>query len=461
MASLIKANTPGYDKSLDYNIYWANDRGDRIMEIEKVLSFSYVKAVQSIGPFEISIPYEKGFETGRDYQIQFWRKPYGSSVSRMDYFGFARTFGRKSSGGNAIMTIRGFDPMYLIDGRIIAYPTQSAEAAVTDNAGDIMKGAVRANISNDEDYGGSGLTPSRDMTGFTVAADLADGSSITRAFSWDNLLGMLQDTHEASVVAAGDSGTPVYFGIQTSLGLDNKPAFLFYTSTSQPGADRTGKTVLSFENGSVAEAEYVQDYSQEITVVYAGGQGTEDNRTISKQSSATRYNASRYNVREAFAWATMAETAAGVDAEAYKRLNEGRGREMLQITIQDSELVRYQLDWNVGDKISYDVLDVQGDEIVRSVGISVGPDGERLTTRLEQGALIGSPEERRDYELLKLKRALTRQYSREDTLYKGTGSAVPTTTELPNHGMYYLYDNGIARRAYYNLAGTIRNVTLT
>lgn len=457
MASLIKANSPGYDKSLEYNIYWANDRGERIMEIEKVLSFSYVKAVQSVGPFEIMIPYEKGFQTGQDYQIQFWRKPYGSNVSKMDYFGFARTFSRKSSGGNAIATIRGFDPLYLLDGRIVAYHTQSAAAAVTDNAGDIMKGAVRANISNDEDYSGAGPTPSRDMVDFSVAGDLGDGSSITRAFSWDELLGMLRDTHEASVTA----GTAVYFGIQTSLGPDNKPAFLFYTSTGQPGADRTGKTVISFENGSVAEAEFVQDYSQEVTVVYAGGQGTETNRTISKQSSDTRYNASRYNVREAFAWATMAETAAGVTGEAYKRLNEGRGREMLQVTIQDSDLVRYQLDWNVGDKISYDVLDVQGDEIVRSVGVSVGPSGERLTTRLEQGALIGSPEERRDYELLKLKRAITRQYSREDTLYKGTGSAAPTTTELPNHGMYYLFDNGIVKRVYYNLSGTITLATLT
>ena len=359
------------------------------------------------------------------------------------------------------MTIRGFDPMYLLEGRIVAYQTGTAEASATDYAGDMMKEAVRTNIINDEDYGGSGLTPPRTMTDFEVAADLGDGSSITRAFSWDDLLGMLKDTHEASVIAAGDSGTGVYFGISTSLGDGNKPTFLFYTSTGQPGADRTGKTTLSFENGSVAEAEFVQDYSQEVTVVYAGGQGTKDNRTISKQSSSARYNASRYNVREAFAWGTMAETAAGVAGEAYKRLNEGRGREMLQITIQDSELVRYQLDWNVGDKISYDVLDVQGDEIVRSVGVSVSSDGERLTTRLEQGALIGSPEERRDYEIIKLKRGLTRQYSREDTLYKGTGSAVPTTTELPNHGMYYLYDNGIARRAYYNLAGTIRNVTLT
>lgn len=461
MTSLIKANSPGYDKSLDYNIYWANDRGERIMEIEKVLGFNYVKAVQSIGPFEIMIPYEKGFQTGRDYQIQFWRKPYGSSVSRMDYFGFARTFSRKSSGGNPVMTIRGFDPMYLLEGRIVAYQTETAEASATDYAGDMMKEAVRTNIINDEDYGGSGLTPPRTMTDFEVAADLNDGSSITRAFSWDNLLGMLQDTHEASVVAAGDSGTPVYFGIQTSLGLDNKPSFLFYTSTGQPGADRTSKTILSFENGSVAEAEFVQDYSQEATVVYAGGQGTKDNRTISKQSSATRYNASRYNVREAFAWATMAETAAGVDAEAYKRLNEGRGREMLQITIQDSDLVRYQLDWDVGDRLGYDVLDVQGDSIVRSGMVSVGPDGERLTARLEQGALIGSPEERRDYELLKLKRAVSRQWSREDTLYKGFGSSVPTTAELPNHGMYYHYSNGITHREYTNSNGTIRYKVMT
>ena len=65
MASLIKANSPGYNKDLDYNIYWANDRGERLMEIEKVLGFNYVKAVQSVGPFEIMIPYEKGFETGR------------------------------------------------------------------------------------------------------------------------------------------------------------------------------------------------------------------------------------------------------------------------------------------------------------------------------------------------------------------------------------------------------------
>lgn len=461
----------------EYAIWWANDRGDRIQPIADYLSFTYTKSMHSIGSFAITIPYEKDpglgvtqgqiltsqaaglFPFGRDYQIQFHRQPFGSTSYNLDFFGLARA--REIStdnNGNTTLTIYGFDPHYLLAGRIVAYYTESAQSTMTDNAGDILKAIVTDNSTDNTDYSGGDVDPARTLDDFTIAADLGDGTSITKSFAWDNLLDALNDIHDTSAAA----GTAAYFGIETTIGADYRPSFLFYTATGQPGADLTGGPEFSFENGSLSSARYMDDYSEEITVAYATGQGVKENRLISKKTTGdNRHNLSRYNVREAVAYASNEKTSAGVDAAAYNLLNEKRPTELFEATLQDSERLRYQADWNQGDKVPVNYAGRQFEGIVRAVTVTKTQDGERIDARFEHGAFIGKPTERIIKKLKRLEKEYRKLMKAEDTLYKGTGSSIPTTTDLPQKGMYFYYENGLTRRLYMNADGTVRFTTLT
>ncbi len=462
----------------DYALWWANDRGDRLRPITDYLSFTYTKSMHSIGSFALTIPYEKSptlantpgqiltsqaaglFPFGRDYQLQIYRKPFGSTGYDLDFFGLARAREIVTDGnGNTTLTIYGYDPMYLLAGRIVAYYTQSAQATMTDNAGDILKAVVTDNSSDDTDYGGGDASPTRVLTDLTVAANLGDGTSITKSFAWDNVLDALEEIHNASAAA----GTAAYFAIQTTVGSDYRPDFLFYTATGQPGADRTDGPEFSFENGSLAHARYMEDYSNEITVAYATGQGTESTRQISKKTSSdNRHLLSRYNVREGVAYASNEKTSAGVDAAAYNLLNDNRPSELFEATLQDSARMRYQADWQQGDKVPVNFAGRQFDGIVRAVTVAINPSGEQIKARFEHGAFIGNPTERMVKRLKKLEKEYRKLMKAEDTMYKGAGSSVPTTTELPNEGMWFNYENGLTRRRYENFDGTnIRFVTVT
>ena len=80
------------------------------------------------------------------------------------------------------------------------------------------------------------------------------------------------------------------------------------------------------------------------------------------------------------------------------------------------------------------------------------------------GATIGNAVAPLMKEIKRLKRDLARQAAggAEFAKYMGTGSSVPTTTELPRQGMWYNYKNGLTRRRYENFDGTnIRFVTVT
>jgi len=463
----------------EYALWWANDRGDRLQPISGYLSFAYTKSMHSIGPFALTIPFEKPaglssrdasiltsqaagqFPFGRDYQLQIHRKPFGSTAYNLDYFGFARA--REiitDSNGNTTLTIYGYDPMYLLAGRIVAYYTQSAQATMTDNAGDILKAIVTDNTTDNTDYTGGDVDPARTIDSLTIAADLGDGTSITKSFSWDNVLDVLNEVHDASAAA----GTAAYFGIQTTIGADYRPSFLFYTGTGQPGADLTDGPEFSFENGSLVSARYMEDYSDEITVAYATGQGVESNRLISKKTTSdNRHNLSRYNVREGVAYASNEETSAGVDAAAYNLLNERRPSELFEATLQDSERLRYQADWNQGDKVPVSYARRHYEGIIRAVTVSVDPNGEQLAARFEHGAFIGKPTERIVQKLKRLEKEYRKLLKAEADLYKGTKSGIGspfTTTDLPRHGMYGAQTT--VNELHINFNGAIRKIsTLT
>ncbi len=434
--------------------------GNRLGEIP-VTAFEYEKIVNWYGNFSVTGPVnEWPLEwRGLDYQYHFWRKPRGGEWA-VDFVGIQRDRGRETHGAMTTVTVEGFDQNELLDRRVIAYAAGTAQAQKTNNIDDIMKAIVRENLGSDAVDGRNTTNTFR----LTVAPDEGLAASITTGFAWQMLLETLRDLADNS---AGQATGAVALFFEIALAGYNgnhQPLFQFRTKVGQPGINRTTSNEhsgFSLGNSNISNVRYERSYADEINFVYAGGLGLKDDRNVQSAGDTTRINASPINRRETFVSASHVEDA-DVLQVVYEELNAGRPTHALEATILDTETSPYQIAWGHGDKVSVFYDDGQFDEIIRRTQVRVVNKHETITGQFGAGASLGNPMVPMMRKLAKLEKAIKKAAAgAEFAKYMGTGSSVPTTTELPREGMYYLYDNGIARRSYYNLGGVIRYATLT
>lgn len=427
------------------------------------VSFRYVKAANDLGYFEVTAPANEWPMEWRnlDYQYHFWRKPNGGAW-KLDFVGLARDRFSDTVRGVTTKRVEGYGANHVLARRVVAYKAGTAGADKTDYLDDMMKAVVYDNL-------GAGASDARNIAtafGLTIAADLSDAPNATKAFSYENVLTVLQSLADTS---AGQASSPVelFFNVACDGYASNEtPTFQFRTFTGQPGRDRTdgggnnAPIIFSLDNANIDNVHYQRVFSEEANYIYAGGNGLEDDRNVQEASDSTRIGESPINRCEMFVSASHVDDADVVQV-AYEALNDNRPTRKLTCTLLDTETARYGVDWEWGDKVTVEHGEGSFDEVVRVVEVSVQNKKEIISAQFGFGASLYNPLSSVVKKLNKLEKALNRQANGQPAKYKGTGSSVPTTTELPREGEYYLFDNGLVRRAYYNVGGTIRNVTLT
>lgn len=206
--------------------------------------------------------------------------------------------------------------------RIVAYDSDSAFAQKTDNVGDLIKQFARENL-------GSSIDASRDTSAssanlvtpgyLTIEADKGDGTSITRQTARGDMLGVCQDIADDSTTG----GTYMSFGIIGGLG---GSAFNLVTRAGQWGIDKRagqpGQVILSPERGNIENWRVEIDYTEEATVIIAGGYGASNTRIIQTALDTTRINDSPFGHIEKFIDAPNCPTAATVLSYAQSALRQ-------------------------------------------------------------------------------------------------------------------------------------------
>jgi hypothetical protein len=368
-----------------YEIYLTTDTGLRIALLDNILGLTAARAACAIAPFRLDLP--PSFDTSLivpDRQVQVWRAPEGGRLSLWRSY-FVRKWRYETRGSDQSLTISGPDVNDLLRRRIVAFYAASAEASKTDYADDMMKDIVRESIT-DSNPGTTAGDRTDWSSYFTIAGDLSHGPTLTKAFAWETLLtsnggGVLS----AIAKAAKEAGTEVFFDIVPNIVSSTRITFQFRTYTGQPGADRTGLgAVFDQARGNLEDPFLEYDYTEEITYVYAGGQGEDADRNIQQVSDATRFNASAWNRCEAFADARMQATNNGVREAGRALLQEGRPRRRFGGTPVNTAGFRFGRDWDFGDKVRARYRSVEFDAIVRAVTISLDGDGrEKIQARLD------------------------------------------------------------------------------
>ena len=361
----------------NYELWLDRDDGTRLAEIDDFESLVYNMSLHQVGACSLVLP--DGFDEtllAADRRLEVWRQPSGGKLQLERTYFLRGLKDWTDKQGVRRIQITGLDGNYLPSGRIIAYAAGSAQASQTGTVDNIMKEIVRDNLGSD-----AAAARQVSSTYFSVQANTSEGTTITKAFSWRNVLTVLQDLTETARAA----GTTIYFDMTPV----TPTVWEFRTRSGQLGQDHTypngiGIVLLGLEYGNLEEPTREVDWSDEITYVYCGGQGEGAARAITEVSDTTRLNRSLFGRREAFQDARGEDSANGRTASANARLAEGRPRVKFSGKIVDSEGTKYGLHWRFGDKLSAIYRGQQYDGVVKAVEVKVDSTGkEEIEARLE------------------------------------------------------------------------------
>ncbi len=373
----------------NYELWLSRDDGTRIAQMTNTEGFEYAIVMHDVGVCRITLPGIKswlplamdmrGLQTAMlatDMRLEIWRQPTGGALALERVYLLRRAISQVDASGRSSVVLSGVDGNDLLRRRIVAYAAGSAEARMSGEVDDLCKTIVRQNLGVD-----AAVARQIDSAYFTVETDMSAGPSLTRSFSWRTVLTVLQDLAQAAQAA----GTAIYWHVA-----DIEPTrWQFCTRIGQPGQDHTypnGQSPVLFglEYGNLAEPSLDEDYTDEVTYVYAGGQGEGSDRNIQTAEEVPRSTRSLYGRREAFSDARNEESDAGVLAAARGRLSGGRPRRRFTARLVDAPSTRYGTHWRWGDKLTAIYEDQSYDAIVRAIRVRVDGSGhETIDARLD------------------------------------------------------------------------------
>lgn len=358
---------------------WLSDRnGTRIQPIENFVgsaALAYTRVVNEITPLTLTLPlnstYTELFKEPSqylDWRIEVWRRlGDGEEYLDTETIWFIRDV--KKSLNPKTLTITAYSANEILNRRIIAFKSGTSGAQKTDNIDDIMKAYVRENI-------GASASASRNYSAYmTVAGDLGQGVSITKAASFDGLLETLQALSQQSFTQ-GTTPVPIFFdviGVTTASGVANLE---FATYKNQRGLDRTYtgqaySVTLSEETQTLDNVEITYSFADEINYVFVGGAGEGSLRAVEEVSDTTRIAYSPINRREAFVNYTNSNVAAVLQSQGYQKLREGKPRKIITADIRNTDAGAYGRDWGFGDKMTASVDGEVFDVHIVAVAVSI------------------------------------------------------------------------------------------
>lgn len=346
--------------------------------IENFAKLSYALAVNTVGSLTLTIDDRYYRYMERDARIEVYRtytggRPYleGPTVW------FVRYFERDlDADGNPSLTITAYDAKYLLTGRHVMYAAGSSQAKKTAALDDMMKAIVRENL-------GSSASGKRNISSLlAIQGNLTLAPSITASFAYKPVLDTLQTLAQLSFT----NGTYLAFDIVANGPAPNN-ALEFRTYVNQRGVDHSypnGKPPLLIDPGLANLTEVVRstDYRDEVSMVYAGGQGEESNRVIQSAGDASR-ETGPFSYREKFIDARNSSDANGVLSEAAAELRASRVKRSFSATLLETDGLIYGKHYGLGDVLT---PQYQGEAItcrLDAVLVDVDNGEEKITAKLQ------------------------------------------------------------------------------
>jgi len=272
--------------------------------------------------------------------------------------------------GEKFISLVGYSGVDLLRRRITAYfSTASGKATWTDSPDDIMKAIIRYNLGANYNDADRDITPTNITSYFTVAADTGVIAFTTKSASRKNVLTVLQELASDAWQAGEWLGFDVVYNSIYKLE--------FRTYPGQLGADRTaGASALIFspDFGNLIDVKRTWDWTTEITVAIAAGEGDKASRVV--KTAQERETESIFNwIEDLVDVRDIQANDNAVQAEADAGVREGRPRDILTARVVDTTGIKFQRNWNRGDLVLIDFENERFNARIDAVRIQLNQGG--------------------------------------------------------------------------------------
>lgn len=279
-----------------------------------------------------------------------------------------------SQNGLKSVHLTAFDNNYLLSDPEIEYASDSAQASKTAAIDDMIKAIVR------ENQGSLATDTTRDLSTYlSVQADLTLAPSTSKAFSRRPMLTVLQELATESF----QRGT--YLAFDTEYVSSAMMEFRTYAGQRGINHGRTSNNpvIINESRSSLVNPVLDYDYSTELTVVTAGGQGQGADRAIKTVTDPVRLAETPFSRREKFIDTQTARTDLNaIEAEARAALYASRPRVVLTGSIQDTSGLTFGLDYDYGDIVVAEQDTLSFDAHVQAVHVIFEGGKETLDNQI-------------------------------------------------------------------------------
>lgn len=339
-------------KQVSYSVHLRAANNVKLGIIADFVSLDYNRAVNAPGEMTLVLPaldkykamVNTGAETRRDMRLEIWRL-----LGSLEYLETGTQWISReviTDYDQQTITIRASSGLILLNRRIIAYDAKSSQASKSDLADNVITEFVNENL------GSSATDTDRDWSDkIIIRSSPGNGPTVSKDSSRRSLLTTIQDVGKQATV----QGTPIFFDVNYLVGSDQ---FEFKTYSSQRGADLTSgvrQIIFGEEYNNLVNIVRQDNFTNEATYIYAGGQGRADERIVVTASDSGRINSSPLGRIEALVDSRNTVDTDALASEAEAGLRQRRPVRTLSGTIVNRPASEYGLDWNWGDKVKVDI----------------------------------------------------------------------------------------------------------
>lgn len=358
-----------------YQIILKDQEGERVAQFDAFASLDYERQRNAPGwlKLELDLPDDRTELFELDGQIEIHRHgDWAGADWVVDFEAFHRrpAYRMVQSGQERFLS---WGPGYLelLRSRIGLYWYYNDDAR-TSRGYLVLSGTPDEIIAGFVNYeAGSGAfyaTKDRRCPGLAIGDVSTTGITITEQLRNKELLEAVQAlaaAYNLDIRIVGIGAAQFEFQVGKLLGTDRR----------QGNPEMNPPVIFSTAYGNMERPQYIEDYLDEITAIYVGGQGEGEVRTIYELEEAARIAASPWNRREVFIDARDAVEETTLHGRALKLL-QARGP-IIDLTFSpiETEASKYGRDWNLGDLVTAIYQGVRRDYRIETIMVSVDNAG--------------------------------------------------------------------------------------
>ena len=341
-----------------------NQAGTLVQVISNYSHLRLTPTVNAAGSYDLTMAYRDGMEDWFDVdgQIEFWRSNLDAGISpRKEFEGMHVDFERwVDQGGQENFSSHGVGYADHLARRVIDAPSGSSGAAKSGAAETAIKEYVDEQCVNPTD-------PTRVVTGLSIEADAATGSSWSGGRAYRNLLTVCQEIAETG---GGDFSVA---GIGAAL-------FEFRWHNGQLGTDRRATVRFGLSYNNMGAPKYMVSRIAERNAILVGGGGLAAERETVWRTDPARIAVSPWGRREEFVDARDVEqgSTAILNTRGDTRLAERRPEIGMSFEILQTPGLLYGRDYFLGDVVTGEFAGQVVVQKIEGFVIEVDRSGERL-----------------------------------------------------------------------------------